>query len=97
MRGRIPGVIRLGEDEEPDTSISCTPTPMPADDIVGTALSFLLRYDAQGNYIPDLATPVPTLPTAASAATARRSSLHCATASSGPTARRSTAADWLFT
>ena len=57
----VPGVVRLGEDEEPDTLNLMYSHTAAADTIAGLLFSFVLRYDAAGQYIPDLATEVPTL------------------------------------
>ncbi len=56
----IPGVLRLGEPDEPD-SLNLMFAHSSASDLVDALLfTHILRYDANGNAIPDLALQVPT-------------------------------------
>ena len=94
----VPGVLRLGEDEEPDSLNLMFAHTAAADAISGLLFSFLLRYDAQGNYVPDLATRgAEHGQRRHRRATARASS--CTSAQGRRLGRRraATAADWLFT
>ncbi|MGA8532944.1 MAG: peptide ABC transporter substrate-binding protein [Candidatus Tumulicola sp.] len=57
----VPGVLRVGADEEPDGLNLMYAHSAAADVVSGLLFSFLLRYDANGNYVPDLATAVPSV------------------------------------
>ncbi len=93
----IPGVIRLGENEEPDSLNLMYGHTEATDDIVGLLFSFLLRYDAQGNYIPDLATQVPTVSNGGISHDGKRIVLHLRRGVVWADGAPLTAADWLFT
>ncbi len=56
-----PHTLRLGEPDEPDNLNPLFGEAAASDLADGMLYSYLLRYDARGNYIPDLATQVPTL------------------------------------
>ena len=56
----IPGTLRVGMDEEPDSLNPLFSHSASSDVIAGLVYSFLLRYDRTGNYVPDLATMVPS-------------------------------------
>lgn len=56
----IPGVLRLGEPDEPDSLNPMFAHTAAADEADAMIFSYLLRYDDNGNYIPDLATVVPS-------------------------------------
>lgn len=56
----IPGTIRVGNSDEPDSLNPFYGHNYAADQVDGLLYSSLLRYDDAGNYIPDLATEVPT-------------------------------------
>jgi peptide/nickel transport system substrate-binding protein len=57
----VPGVLRIGEAQEPDSLNLMYAHSAASDDISGLLFSFLLRYDRDGNYVPDLATSVPSV------------------------------------
>ena len=85
----IPGVLRLGEDEEPDSLNLMYAHTAATDTVAGLLFSFLLRYDARRKlHSRSRDGSADARATAASAATASASSCICAKASSGPTARR---------
>ena len=56
-----PHVLRLGEPDEPDSLNPMFANNSAADLAFGMLYSYILRYDQDGNYIPDLATVVPSL------------------------------------
>ncbi|HYL27569.1 MAG TPA: ABC transporter substrate-binding protein, partial [Candidatus Nitrosotalea sp.] len=93
----VPGVLRLGEDEEPDSLNLMFGHTAATDTISGLLFSFLLRYDARGNYIPDLATQVPTLANGGIAADGKRITVHLRRGVVWADGAPLTAADWLFT
>jgi len=93
----IPGVLRLGEDEEPD-SLNLMFAHTAATDVVsGLLFSFVLRYDARGNYVPDLATQVPTLRNGGISPDGKRIVVHLRRNAVWADGVPLTAADWLFT
>jgi peptide/nickel transport system substrate-binding protein len=67
------------------------------DAIVGLIYSFLLRYDADGNYVPDLATAVPTLRNGGISPDGKRIVIHLRKGVVWADGAPLTAADWLFT
>lgn len=93
----VPGVIRLGENEEPDSLNLMFGHTEATDDICGLLFSFLLRYDARGNYIPDLATEVPTTNNGGISRDGKRIVIHLRHGVVWADGAPLTAADWLFT
>ncbi len=93
----IPGVLRLGEDEEPDSLNLMYAHTWAADTIAGLLFSFLLRYDSRGNLIPDLAVTVPTLDNGGISRDGRRIVVHLRRGVVWADGVPLTAADWLFT
>ncbi|MBV9233007.1 MAG: peptide ABC transporter substrate-binding protein [Candidatus Eremiobacteraeota bacterium] len=93
----IPGVLRLGEDEEPDSLNLMYGHTAATDAIVGLLFSFLLRYDAEGNYIADLATAVPSTANGGISRDGRRIVVHLRKGVVWADGVPLTAADWLFT
>jgi peptide/nickel transport system substrate-binding protein len=93
----VPGVIRLGENEEPDSLNLMFGHTEATDDICGLLFSFLLRYDAQGNYIPDLATEVPTTGNGGISRDGKTIVVHLRHGVVWADGAPLTAADWLFT
>jgi peptide/nickel transport system substrate-binding protein len=68
-----------------------------SDAIVGLLFSFILRYDAEGNYIPDLATQVPTLRNGGISRDGKTIVVHLRKGVVWADGAPLTAADWLFT
>ncbi|HEY2554926.1 MAG TPA: ABC transporter substrate-binding protein, partial [Candidatus Cybelea sp.] len=93
----IPGVVRLGEDEEPDGLNLMYAHTAASDAISGLLYSFILRYDAQGDYVPDLATRVPTLRNGDISRDGRRIVVHLRKGIVWADGAPLTAADWLLT
>jgi peptide/nickel transport system substrate-binding protein len=93
----IPGVLRLGEDEEPDNLNLMFAHTAATDTIAGLLFSFVLRYDARGNYIPDLATQVPTLENGGISQDGKRIVVHLRRGVFWADGVPLTSADWLFT
>jgi peptide/nickel transport system substrate-binding protein len=93
----VPGVIRLGENEEPDSLNLMFGHTEATDDICGLLFSFLLRYDAHGNYIPDLATEVPTTNNGGISRDGRTITVRLRRGVVWADGAPLTAADWLFT
>ncbi|HEV3195104.1 MAG TPA: ABC transporter substrate-binding protein [Candidatus Cybelea sp.] len=93
----IPGVLRLGEDEEPDSLNLMYAHTWAADTVAGLLFSFLLRYDSHGNLIPDLAVAVPTLGNGGISGDGTRIVVHLRKGVVWADGAPLTAADWLFT
>ncbi len=90
-------MLRLGEDEEPDGLNLMYAHTAAADTIAGMLFSFILRYDARGNYVPDLATAVPTPSNGGISADGKRIVVHLRRNAVWADGAPLTAADWLFT
>jgi peptide/nickel transport system substrate-binding protein len=93
----VPGVLRLGEDEEPDSLNLMFAHTWAADQVTGMLFSFILRYDANGNFIPDLATEVPTLRNGGISRDGKTITIHLRKGVVWADGAPLTAADWLFT
>jgi peptide/nickel transport system substrate-binding protein len=93
----IPGVLRLGEDQEPDSLNLMYANNTAADSVSGLLFSFILRYDPNGNYVPDLATAVPTTANGGISADGMTIVVHLRKDAFWADGVALTAADWLFT
>jgi peptide/nickel transport system substrate-binding protein len=93
----VPGVVRLGENEEPDNLNLMFAHTAATDEISGLLFSFILRYDERGNYVPDLATQVPTTRNGGISAGGKRIVVHLRRGVVWADGAPLTAADWLFT
>lgn len=93
----VPGVVRLGENEEPDNLNLMFAHTEAADVISGLLFSFILRYDARGNYVPDLATQVPTTRNGGISADGKRIVVHLRRGVVWADGAPLTAEDWLYT
>jgi peptide/nickel transport system substrate-binding protein len=93
----IPGVVRLGEDEEPDSLNLMYSHTAASDSIAGLLYSFVLRYDASGNYVPDLAAQVPTLRNGGISRDGKTIVVHLRKDAVWADGAPLNAADWLFT
>jgi peptide/nickel transport system substrate-binding protein len=93
----IPGVLRIGLAEEPDSLNPLFSHSASADAIAGLVYSFLLRYDATGNYLPDLATAVPSTSNGGISADGKSIVLHLRKGVRWSDGRPLNATDWLFT
>lgn len=90
-------MLRLGEDEEPDNLNLMYAHTNAADSIIGLLFSFLLRYDARGNYVPDLATEVPSIRNRGISRDGMRIVVHLRRGVVWADGAPLTAADWIFT
>jgi peptide/nickel transport system substrate-binding protein len=93
----IPGVLRIGETEEPDSLNLMYAHSAAADEISGLLFSFVLRYDRNGNYVPDLATAVPSPRNGGIAPDGKTIVVHLRKGVRWADGAPLTAADWLFT
>lgn len=93
----IPGTLRLGEPDEPDSLNPMFSHNDAAGLADGLLYSYLLRYDADGNYIPDLATAVPTQANGGISKDQKTITLHLRKNAKWSDGTPLTAADWIFT
>ncbi len=93
----IPGVIRIGEQEEPDSLNLMYGNNSATDEATALVYSFLLRYDDNGNFIPDLATVVPTLANGGISKDQKTITVHLRKNARWQDGVPVTAADWLYT
>lgn len=92
-----PGVVRLGEPDEPDNINPMFGHTSATDEVDGLIFAFLLRYDADGNYIPDLATQVPTTKNGGISADGKTIVVHLRPGARWSDGAPLTAKDWIFT
>jgi peptide/nickel transport system substrate-binding protein len=93
----VPGVLRLGEDEEPDSLNLMFGHNAATDAVDALLFSFVLRNDARGNYVADLATVVPSLRNGGISRDGKRIVVHLRRGVVWADGAPLTAADWLFT
>lgn len=93
----IPGTLRLGESDQPDSLNPLFSNDAAADFTYGMIFTYILRYDQNGNYFPDLATAVPTLANGGISKDQRTITLHLRHNAKWADGVPLTAADFLFT
>ena len=93
----VPGVLRIGKTSEPDSLNPLFAHTIAADEAQTLLFSYLLRYDNHGNFIPDLATRVPTLANGDISHDGKRITIHLRSGVRWSDGAPLTARDWLFT
>jgi len=93
----IPGVLRIGDPEEPDNLNLMFGHTLATGEIDCLLFSFILRTDADGNLFPDLATEVPTLQNGGISRDGKTITVHLRHGVKWSDGAPLTAADWLFT
>jgi peptide/nickel transport system substrate-binding protein len=93
----IPGVLRMGEQEEPDSLNLMFGNNSASDEVSSLMYSFLIRYDDNGNLIPDLATAVPTRTNGGVTADGKTITVHLRKNARWSDGEPVTSADWMFT
>ena len=93
----IPGVLRIGDPEEPDNLNLMFGHTLATGEIDCLLFSFILRTDANGNLFPDLATEVPTLRNGGISRDGKTVTVHLRRGVTWSDGAPLTAADWLFT
>ena len=93
----VPGVVRLGEPDEPDNLNPLFGHTEATDRADALIFAFLLRYDDNGEYIPDLATEVPTQRNGGISADGKTITVHLRNGARWSDGAPLTARDWLFT
>ena len=90
-------MLRIGEAEEPDSLNLMYAHSAASDEISGLLFSFLLRYDRDGNYVPDLATAVPSVRNGGISPDGKTIVVHLRKGVAWADGAPLTADDWLFT
>lgn len=93
----IPGVIRFGKNEEPDSLNLMFGHTAATDEVDALLFSSLLRSDDNGNYYPDLATEVPTVQNGGISKDQKTITLHLRKDAKWSDGAPVTAQDWMFT
>lgn len=93
----IPGVLRLGEQQEPDSLNLMFGNNAATDEATALVYSFILRCDDRGNLIPDLATVVPTTRNGGISRDGKTIVIHLRRNARWSDGAPVTAADWLYT
>lgn len=93
----IPGTLRIGNSDEPDSLNPLYAHTDAADQVFGLLYASLLRYDDNGNYIPDLATEVPSLANGGISKDNLTITVHLRKNAKWSDGAPLTANDWMFT
>ncbi|HVA28869.1 MAG TPA: peptide ABC transporter substrate-binding protein [Candidatus Baltobacteraceae bacterium] len=93
----IPGVLRIGDREEPDNLNLMYGHTLATGEIDCLLFAFILRTDDNGNLFPDLATQVPTLANGGISRDGKTITIHLRRDAQWSDGAPLTAADWLFT
>src|SRR5262249_3344152 len=93
----VPGVLRIGSPEEPDSLNLMFGHTWATDSVTPLIFSFLMRVDANGNYFPDLATAVPSLANGGISRDGKTIVIHLRKGVVWSDGAPLTAADWMFT
>ena len=92
-----PGVLRLGEPDEPDSLNPMFGHTYATDEVHAMLFADLLRYDADGNYVPDLATQVPDYSNGGITKDGKTLTFHLRRGARWSDGTPLTASDWMFT
>ncbi|HLI95528.1 MAG TPA: ABC transporter substrate-binding protein, partial [Candidatus Baltobacteraceae bacterium] len=92
-----PGVLRLGEPDEPDSLNPMFGHTVATDEVSAMLFSYLMRYDPNGNYIPDLALQVPTYQNGGISKDGKTITFHLRKGVKWADGTPLTANDWIFT
>jgi peptide/nickel transport system substrate-binding protein len=93
----IPGVLRIGDPEEPDNLNLMFGHTLATGEIDCLLFSFIMRTDAEGNLFPDLATRVPTQRNGDISRDGKTITVHLRHGVKWSDGAPLTANDWLFT
>jgi peptide/nickel transport system substrate-binding protein len=93
----IPGVLRIGSTEEPNSLNLMFGYNLATDEVSCLLYSFILRNDANGNLFPDLATEVPSLKNGGISKDGKTITVHLRHGVKWSDGYPLTAKDWLFT
>ncbi len=93
----VPGVLRIGSAEEPDSLNLMFGHTIATQQIDCLLFAFILRTDANGNLFPDLATAVPTTRNGGISHDGKTITVHLRHGAVWSDGAPLTASDWLFT
>lgn len=93
----IPGTLRIGNEDEPDNLNPMFAHTDATDQVAGLIYAGWLRYDDNGNYIPDLATEVPTYQNGGISKDGKTITLHLRHGVRWSDGAPLTVKDWVFT
>jgi peptide/nickel transport system substrate-binding protein len=93
----IPGVLRMGESEEPDSLNLMYGNNASTDEISSLLYSSILRFDDNGNLFPDLALAVPTKENRGISADGKTITVHLRKNARWSDGQPLTSADWIYT
>lgn len=91
------GVLRVGNSDEPDNLNPMFAHTGATDEVDGLIFSYLMRYDDNGNLIPDLATEVPTYANGGISKDNKTITVHLRKGAVWSDGAPLTAKDWMFT
>lgn len=92
-----PGVLRLGEPDEPDSINPLFGHTVACDEAATMIFSYLMRYDEDGNFIPDLATAIPTYANGGISRDGKTITFHLRKDAKWSDGVPLTSKDWMFT
>jgi peptide/nickel transport system substrate-binding protein len=92
-----PGVLRLGEPDEPDSINPLFGHTLACDEAATMIFSYLMRYDDNGNFIPDLATEIPTYENGGISKDGKTLTFHLRKNAKWSDGTPLTSKDWMFT
>ena len=92
-----PGVIRLGEPDEPDSINPLFGHTVACDEAATMIFSYLMRYDDNGNFIPDLALQIPAYENGGISKDGKTITFHLRHNAKWSDGTPLTANDWMFT
>lgn len=92
-----PGVLRLGEPDEPDSINPLFGHTVACDEAATMIFSYLMRYDEDGNFIPDLATAIPTYANGGISKDGKTITFHLRKDAKWSDGVPLTSKDWMFT
>ncbi|MGZ3498266.1 MAG: ABC transporter substrate-binding protein [Vulcanimicrobiaceae bacterium] len=93
----VPGVFRYGRPDEPDNLNPMFAHSDATDQVDGLLFSSILRIDDSGNYIPDLATAVPSYANGGISKDNKTITVHLRKGVAWSDGQPLTAKDWMFT
>ncbi|MDP9110869.1 MAG: peptide ABC transporter substrate-binding protein [Candidatus Eremiobacteraeota bacterium] len=93
----IPGTLRWGQPDEPDSLNPLFAHTAATDTICPLIYAYLLAYDDNGEFIPDLATAVPSYANGGISKDSKTISFHLRKGAKWADGAPLTAKDWLFT
>jgi peptide/nickel transport system substrate-binding protein len=92
-----PHVLRFGAQDEPDSLNPMFAHTSASDQIGGLIYTYLLRYDRNGEYVPDLATAVPSQENGGISKDGKTVTMHLRHGVTWSDGAALTAKDWIFT